>query len=553
MAKQIVTGKKVTFFDSIDFNGKILEGAYHATYNKIENGELDEDTILGTDIGGAIFFSPPTNSEHAHITHGGKIYTLGSTIKTDVPEALKNVKINANIDVDGEITDEWQNGAILLNGLENEKLTTTITSKPWEKEIDVATTNINVKDLLKIINLLCKEVAILKHGSGPTSVTPKAPVAKTNLIFNGEAQELITQEQVTGVVMKYCAKSDSSVPVPSEYTTVIPKATNVGNYIVYWLAEPASASYVLSGTTSGSLSATISQELAVVPTITPKTDRKYGSSDKTEQIINIVDEGKHCKASYKIGEQPYKDVPTMVGLNAGTYTVKCLITADDGYYFDDGTTEKEINVNVTIAKGDSTVDFSISSSPLSVTINKGTSTDITFTVHNCVYNTAVSADEEVAKVERTDDNKISISGIDEGSTVVTVKFTGNTNYNDSEYTIAVLVNAPAVEYYFYTGYETVDETNIATKGTKIENYESIAPGTKIIGYSDPLWYKPAETRQPAGYYVIPSTCSIYDNSMGTESGYEITDSFYFADIKYNVYEIPSSKEIGNNTYLRKNN
>gem|GEM_PF-6919663 len=63
----------------------------------------------------------------------------------------------------------------------------------------------------------------------------KAPTAKENLTYKGQAQELVNAGAATGGTMHYAVTTENTAPTDeSLYTTTIPKATNAGTYYVWY-------------------------------------------------------------------------------------------------------------------------------------------------------------------------------------------------------------------------------------------------------------------------------------------------------------------------------
>ena len=79
----------------------------------------------------------------------------------------------------------------------------------------------------------CVTVTIDK--AAPTFTAPKA---KTGLVENGKAQELITAGTATGGTMLYAlGKDDKTAPDASAFKETIPSGTNAGSYYVWYMVK----------------------------------------------------------------------------------------------------------------------------------------------------------------------------------------------------------------------------------------------------------------------------------------------------------------------------
>jgi hypothetical protein len=77
----------------------------------------------------------------------------------------------------------------------------------------------------------------LKVNKAEVTVT-KAPKAKTGLVENGKAQELITAGTATGGTMLYAlGKDEKTAPDASAFKEAIPSGTNAGTYYVWYMVK----------------------------------------------------------------------------------------------------------------------------------------------------------------------------------------------------------------------------------------------------------------------------------------------------------------------------
>ena len=166
-------------------------------------------------------------------------------------------------------------------------------------------------------------------------VTVTAPTAKTGLEYTGSAQELIAAGTASVGTMQYKVGEGA-------WGENIPTATNAGTYTVEYKV-------VVDGNYNepqgGSVEVTIAKANATVTAPTAKNLTYNGSAQELITAGSVVG----GKMQYKVGEEAFGDnIPTAT--NAGTYTVKYRVVADNNHNAADGG-----EVEVTIAKADVTV------------------------------------------------------------------------------------------------------------------------------------------------------------------------------------------------------
>ena len=169
------------------------------------------------------------------------------------------------------------------------------------------------------------EVVIAK-----ANATVTAPTAKTGLIYDGNAQKLITAGSVVGGKMQYKVGEGA-------FGENIPTATNAGAYTVKYQVVADGNHNAADG---GEVTVTIAKAEVTVTAPTAKTLTYNGEAQELINAGSVVG----GKMQYKVGEEVFGDnIPTAT--NAGTYTVEYRIVVDDNYVAPQGG-----SVEVVIAK-----------------------------------------------------------------------------------------------------------------------------------------------------------------------------------------------------------
>ena len=169
-----------------------------------------------------------------------------------------------------------------------------------------------------------------------------APTAKTDLTYNGEAQALVNAGSATGATLSYRLGTDG------EWTTVVPTATNAGEYTVYYKFVADANHNVVE--TEQQLTVTVAKAAAQVTAPTAKSGLMYNGEAQT-----LVNAGSATGASieYKlVGGEWTTEVPAAT--NAGAYKVTYKVIADANH-----TGDSEQTIEVTIAKIADSIDFSL--------------------------------------------------------------------------------------------------------------------------------------------------------------------------------------------------
>lgn len=170
-----------------------------------------------------------------------------------------------------------------------------------------------------------------------TTATATAPTAKPDLVYNGEAQQLIAEGSTSDGTMMY--KVDDG-----EWNTEIPTAVNAGQYTVYYYVKADDAHY---DSDVGNFKVEIGQQTGSVE-ITSDLNKTYdGKAVENPQITS--NSNGTCTVEWyeiigttstKLSEAP-KD--------AGTYMVRITVTGNNNF------TETEKSVTFTISKATLTV------------------------------------------------------------------------------------------------------------------------------------------------------------------------------------------------------
>ena len=228
----------------------ILEAVSTSNAAIVTENEITLDTYrgvikAGADKQSATFVSEYTNEKYVIIKYhkfnfaqsaDGKTYT--ATCENE-DCCLENNKIEMSLSISNKVYDgnaisfDVLNKDAFLNetgveyiGAEFEGVYETEYVATSTAPTDAGKYKISIKARVFTINrsvILSAEFEIYKADSSITSV----PTIKDNLIFNGEAQELINAGTASGGTLNYKLEG-------GEYSAAIPTATNVGEYKVYY-------------------------------------------------------------------------------------------------------------------------------------------------------------------------------------------------------------------------------------------------------------------------------------------------------------------------------
>ena len=173
-----------------------------------------------------------------------------------------------------------------------------------------------------------------------TALTTK-PTAVANLVYTGDALNLITAGVVDGGTMQY------KLGVDGIWSSEIPTATNAGEYTVYYKVLGDDSHSDLIDDEKQQLTVTIAKADAQVTAPTAKTGLTYNGES---QALIVAGSALGATIEYKLGDGEWTtDIPTAT--DAGEYTVVYRAVADANY----NVVDTEQQLTVTIANADAQV------------------------------------------------------------------------------------------------------------------------------------------------------------------------------------------------------
>lgn len=189
-----------------------------------------------------------------------------------------------------------------------------------------------------------EKTAEFKIARAKTALTTK-PTAVENLVYTGDALNLITAGVVDGGTMQY------KLGVDGIWSSEIPTATNAGEYTVYYKVLGDDNHSDLIDDEKQQLTVTIAKADAQVAAPTAKTGLTYNGES---QALVVAGSAIGARVEYKLGDGEWTtDIPTAT--DAGEYTVVYRAVAAVNYNVVDG----EQQLIVTIAKIADSIDFSL--------------------------------------------------------------------------------------------------------------------------------------------------------------------------------------------------
>ena len=173
------------------------------------------------------------------------------------------------------------------------------------------------------------------------AVLTTKPTAVANLVYTGDALNLITAGVVDGGTMQY------KLGVDGIWSSEIPTATNAGEYTVYYKVLGDDSHSDLIDDETQQLTVTIAKADAQVIAPTAKTGLTYNG--KAQELV-VAGSAIGATIKYKLGDGDWStDIP--MAINAGEYTVIYKAVADANYNVID--TEQQLTI--TIAKADAQI------------------------------------------------------------------------------------------------------------------------------------------------------------------------------------------------------
>lgn len=235
-----------------------------------------------------------------------------------------------------------------------------------------------------------------------------APEPKDDLVYTGEAQELVTAGSTTGGTLQYKVGSGS-------YGTSVPTGTDAGTYTV---------SYKVVGGTNYEDVAEQTLPAITIGKATPEVVAPVAESDLTytgsEQALVTAGSTTGGTMEYSVNGSTYgESVP--VGENAGSYVVSYRVTGTSNYESVAAVAMEAINIAKAAA---ATPTLSVDTLSLTAIATPG---EITVTRDGDGVVSAVSSDETVATVS-VDGATVTVTAVADGSATVTVSVAEGTNY-----------------------------------------------------------------------------------------------------------------------------
>ena len=173
------------------------------------------------------------------------------------------------------------------------------------------------------------------------AVLTTKPTAVANLVYTGDALNLITAGVVDGGTMQY------KLGVDGIWSSEIPTATNAGEYTVYYKVLGDDSHSDLIDDEKQQLTVTIAKADAQVTAPTAKTGLTYNGES---QALIVAGSAIGATIEYKLGDGEWTtDIPTAT--DAGEYTVIYKAVADANY----NVVDTEQQLIVTVAKADAQV------------------------------------------------------------------------------------------------------------------------------------------------------------------------------------------------------
>ena len=173
------------------------------------------------------------------------------------------------------------------------------------------------------------------------AVLTTKPTAVANLVYTGDALNLITAGVVDGGSMQY------KLGVDGIWSSEIPTATNAGEYTVYYKVLGDDSHSDLIDDETQQFTVTIAKADAQVAAPTAKTGLTYNGES---QALVVAGSAVGATIEYKLGDGEWTTgIPTAI--DAGEYTVIYRAVVDANY----NVVDTEQQLTVTIAKADAQV------------------------------------------------------------------------------------------------------------------------------------------------------------------------------------------------------
>ena len=245
---------------------------------------------------------------------------------------------------------------------------------------------------------LGNETVSVEFTIAKATATVTAPTAKTDLVYSGVAQELVTPGSANGGTIYYTMTSG----VDNSWSTEIPEGTNAGEYTVYYKVVGDDNHNNLESE-NYKIDVTIAKATATVTAPTAKTDLVY-NGEKQELVVAGTIGKDQGEIQYRLGEDGEWSTEIPKGTNAGDYTVYYQFVADDNHECDENPSNKG-SVEVTIEQMEIDVAYPIEDDD--VIIYNGTPQQvlIIFTIKNDPSRVLALDENEDYNVKYTRDGK----------------------------------------------------------------------------------------------------------------------------------------------------
>ena len=344
------------------------------------------------------------------------------------------------------------------------------------------------------------------------------PTPKTNLVYTGEAQALIT----AGIVDSAIGKMQYSLSETGTYSETIPKKENAGSYSVYYKVAGTNANYDYTNA-KGRVNVSIAKA-ELMPTVAI-TGWTYGTAHHAPTVTGNTGNGavtyeyftdENCTTKTTAANS-LSNSEGGVPKNAGKYRVKATIAETENY---NGATAK---AGFEIKKANQTA-LSIKN----VTAKKYGDVDFTLETTGGSGTGAVSYSVSANDVLEINGDKAKIVGA--GTVTVTAVKAGGINYNETSATLDITIakgDEPAIAFPTaseLTYGQALSESTLTGGSTEYGTFAwkdgSIIPTIDNIGYD--VVFKPNATALK-NYNIEEKTRTIEVTvKKGNQTGFAIT-------------------------------
>ena len=307
-----------------------------------------------------------------------------------------------------------------------------------------------------------------------TTATVTAPTAKTGLVYNGEAQELINAGSAEGGEIQYSLDG-------TNYATTIPTGLNAGTYTVYYKVV-GDASH--NDVAPASFNVTIAKAALTIATLS-QTSLTYSGAEQTVTVSSVK------AGTLDVTATDY-DVTGNVQTAAGTYTVTVTAKAESNY------------------AGSATAQFTITKAAATVTAPTAkTGLVYTAAAQQLVNEGSAEGATMLYSLDGTTYSEAVPTAINAGTYTVYYKATGDANHSDvAAASIEVTIAKAALTTV------TLAETSLTYNGSEqTVSVSSVKAGTLDVAAAD---YDVTGNKQTnVGTYTATVTAKAESNFTGT--------------------------------------